>query len=300
MTSIDTTEPRPGRTAEEQYLALLQRIMNEGVSKGDRTGTGMVELFGVHLEADLSRSFPLLTTKKVWWKGVVAELLWMIRGGTNVKDLHEHDVHIWDEWADENGELGPVYGRQWRSWVVESSVQETDGNKVRYNSCVDQLQDVISEIAENPNSRRLLVSAWNVGELDKMRLPPCHVLFQFCVQPDTDEGAPRLHCHMYQRSADFFLGVPFNLASYALLTHLVAHVTGLRPGRLTISFGSAHVYKNHVEQVEEQLTRQPRALPRLDLEDLIRANIESFTVEGLVGALKGYDPHPPIKAPIAV
>lgn len=277
----ELVQPGGAYSAEGQYLNTMERILSEGVHKGDRTGTGQIELFGPQLDIDLQLGFPLLTTKKVWFKGVVEELLWMISGSTNVKPLQDKGVRIWDEWADENGELGPVYGKQWREWEHGSEF-------------VDQLGSVIENIQGNPDSRRHIVSAWNVSLLPEMRLPPCHILYQFCVQ----EG--RLHCHMYQRSADWFLGVPFNIASYALLTSLVAHLCDLDRGRLIISFGSAHLYKNHLEQAKEQLSRTPRALPQVYIHtgDWNHDSIDDFTSADI--HLANYDPHPTIKAPIAV
>ncbi|MCS6785646.1 MAG: thymidylate synthase [Thiobacillaceae bacterium] len=262
-----------------QYLELLRHVLDKGVRKDDRTGTGTLSIFGYQMRFDLAQGFPLVTTKKVHVKSVIHELLWFLRGDTNIAYLHEHGVTIWDEWADETGDLGPIYGYQWRSWPT------ADGRHI------DQLARVVEDIRRNPDSRRLLVSAWNVGELDKMRLPPCHVLFQFYVA----EG--RLSCQLYQRSADLFLGVPFNIASYALLTMMVAQVTGLAPGEFIHTLGDAHIYLNHLDQVRLQLTRAPRPLPTMRLNpavrDLFAFRYEDFTLEG-------YDPHPPIKAPVAV
>ena len=227
------------------YLELLHRVLTEGRFKADRTGVGTYSLFGAQLRVNLQNGFPLLTTKKVHFKSIVYELLWFLRGDTNVRWLQEHGVTIWDEWADENGDLGRIYGAQWRSW------RAPDGRTI------DQIQWVVEEIRRNPNSRRLLVTAWNPGELDQMRLPPCHVLFQFYVL----EG--RLSCHLYQRSADLFLGVPFNIASYSLLTMMIAQVTGLQPYEFIHSFGDVHLYANHIEQARLQLSREPRPLPRV-------------------------------------
>ena len=258
---------------------LLEAVLAHGAQKGDRTGTGMRELFGRQIRFDLSRGFPLLTTKKVFIKGVIHELLWFLRGDTNIRYLNDYGVHIWDEWADENGDLGPVYGAQWRSWQCQSG------------DTVDQIAWVIGEIKSNPNSRRLVVNAWNVGEIDHMALPPCHLLFQFNV---TDG---KLSCQLYQRSADMFLGVPFNIASYALLTMMIAQVCGLEPGEFIHTFGSAHIYNNHEEQVREQLSRRPGPLPTMRLNPHIN-RIDDFHFGDF--ELVGYNPQPVIKAPIAV
>ncbi|HSN85369.1 MAG TPA: thymidylate synthase [Thermoanaerobaculia bacterium] len=263
----------------KQYLDLLQHILDHGVEKGDRTGTGTRSVFGYQMRFDLARGFPLLTTKKLHVRSIVYELLWFLRGDTNVRWLQEHGVTIWDEWADENGELGPVYGHQWRSWPAG------DGGTI------DQIARVISGIRKNPDSRRHIVSAWNVADIDSMKLPPCHALFQFWVA----EG--RLSCQLYQRSADVFLGVPFNIASYALLTLMVAQVTGLAAAEFIHTLGDAHLYSNHLEQARLQLTREPRPLPRLALNPEVRS-IFDFAYEDFT--LEGYDPHPAIKAPIAV
>jgi thymidylate synthase len=262
-----------------QYLDLLQEVLDEGVRKDDRTGTGTLSVFGRQLRFDLDDGFPLLTTKKVHVRSVAGELLWFVRGDSNVRWLQERGITIWDEWADENGDLGPVYGRQWRSWPAP------DGRTI------DQLQTVIERIRDDPDSRRLVVSAWNVADLPEMALAPCHALFQFYVA----DG--RLSCQLYQRSADLFLGVPFNIASYALLTHMVAHVTGLRPGDFVHTLGDAHLYLNHLEQAREQLSRDPRPLPRLRLDPSCR-EIDDFELESI--EILGYDPHPAIRAPIAV
>ena len=263
----------------KQYLDLLRHIEKEGVFKGDRTGTGTTSVFGYQMRFDLSEGFPLLTTKKVHLKSIIYELLWFIAGDTNIRYLKEHGVSIWDEWADENGDLGPVYGHQWRSWPAP------DGRSI------DQLSDVVTQIRRNPDSRRLIVSAWNPAEVDNMALPPCHTLFQFYVS----QG--RLSCQLYQRSADVFLGVPFNIASYALLTMMVAQVCDLQAGDFIHTFGDVHVYSNHREQVAEQLSRQPRPLPKMVLNPA-RRELCDFIYEDFT--LSAYDPWPAIKAPVAV
>ncbi len=261
------------------YLDLLEKILAEGHRKSDRTGTGTLSLFGHQMRFDLAQGFPCMTTKKLHMKSVIVELLWFLRGDTNVSFLHQHDVTIWDEWADERGELGPVYGHQWRSWPLPGGGH------------VDQISRLLEQIKSNPDSRRLIVSAWNVAEIERMALPPCHCLFQFYVA----DG--KLSCHLYQRSADVFLGVPFNIASYALLTRMVAQVCGLQPGDFVHSFGDVHLYLNHEAQARLQLTRQPRRLPELGInperKDLFGFELADF-------ALEGYEPHPGIKAPIAV
>ena len=263
----------------QAYLDLVDTILHHGTRKTDRTGTGTLSIFGHQMRFNLAESFPLLTTKKMHLRSIIYELLWFLAGDTNVRFLNENKVTIWDEWADANGELGPVYGRQWRAWPT------ADGRTI------DQISNVIDEIRRNPDSRRLVVSAWNVGELEKMALSPCHALFQFYVA----EG--RLSCQLYQRSADVFLGVPFNIASYALLTLMVAQVTGLAPGEFVHTFGDVHLYLNHVGQAREQLGRDPRPLPTLRLNPDVRSifdfKFSDFTLEN-------YDPHPAIKAPIAV
>jgi thymidylate synthase len=262
-----------------QYLDLLTQVLRHGTHKGDRTGTGTLSIFGAQLRFDLSAGFPLLTTKKVHLKSIIHELLWFLKGDTNTRYLKDHGVTIWDEWADAGGDLGPVYGFQWRSWPA------TDGRRI------DQVSRVIEQIRGNPDSRRLIVSAWNVGDLDKMALLPCHALFQFYV------AGGRLSCQLYQRSADLFLGVPFNIASYALLTLMVAQVTGLKIGEFIHTFGDAHLYLNHLEQAREQLTREPRKPPAMRLNPAI-TNLFDFQYRDFT--LENYDPHPAIKAPIAV
>jgi thymidylate synthase len=262
-----------------QYLDLMERILADGVEKRDRTGVGTISVFGHQMRFDLCAGFPLVTTKKVHLKSIIYELLWFLRGDTNIRYLKDHGVSIWDEWADERGELGPVYGQQWRSWP------SPDGGTI------DQISGVVEAIRRNPDSRRLIVSAWNPAEVDKMALPPCHCLFQFYV------ARGRLSCQMYQRSADIFLGVPFNIASYALLTLMVAQVTGLEPGDFVHTLGDAHLYLNHLEQARLQLSRPPRQLPRMRL-DAAATDLLAFRYEDF--ALDGYEPHPPIKAEVAV
>ena len=262
-----------------QYLDLIQQIYDHGAVKEDRTGTGTRSLFGHQMRFDLADSFPLLTTKKLHLRSIIHELLWFLTGDTNIQYLRDNKVRIWDEWADEDGNLGPVYGHQWRSW------QCTDGR------IIDQISNVVENIKSNPDSRRLIVSAWNVGDVDKMALPPCHLLFQFYVAND------KLSCQLYQRSADVFLGVPFNIASYALLTLMVAQVTSLQPGEFVHTLGDAHLYSNHLEQAELQLSREPLDLPTLRINPDVR-NIFDFKFEDFT--LDNYEPHPHIKASVAV
>ena len=263
----------------KQYLDLMQHVLDKGVRKEDRTGTGTLSVFGYQMRFDLDAGFPAITTKKLHLRSIIHELLWFLQGDTNIRYLRDNGVRIWDEWADENGDLGPVYGSQWRSWPT------ADGGHI------DQISEVLEQIRHNPDSRRIIVSAWNVGEISKMALPPCHAFFQFYVA----EG--RLSCQLYQRSADIFLGVPFNIASYALLTMMMAQVTGLQAGDFVHTLGDAHLYSNHLEQVRTQLRRQPRRLPVMnlnpDVDDLFAFRFEDFE-------LTGYDPHPHIKAPVAV
>lgn len=261
------------------YLELLRHVRDTGVQKSDRTGTGTVSVFGYQMRFDLAQGFPLVTTKKCHLRSIVHELLWFLKGETNIAYLKENGVSIWNEWADEQGNLGPVYGYQWRSWPAPNGQH------------IDQIQRVLDDLKNNPDSRRIIVSAWNVADLDKMALAPCHAFFQFYVA----DG--KLSCQLYQRSADLFLGVPFNIASYALLTMMVAQVVGLKPGDFVHTLGDAHIYLNHFDQVNEQLSREPRSLPAIkinpDVTDLFSFKFEDFTLEG-------YDPHPAIKAPVAV
>lgn len=263
----------------QQYLDLMRHVLNHGDRKSDRTGTGTVSVFGHQMRFDLAQGFPLVTTKKCHLKSIIHELLWFLQGSTNIKYLKDNGVSIWDEWADENGNLGPVYGYQWRSWPTP------DGGHI------DQISQVIEQIRNNPDSRRLIVSAWNVADVDKMKLPPCHAFFQFYVA----DG--KLSCQLYQRSADIFLGVPFNIASYALLTMMVAQVCGLKLGDFVHTLGDAHLYLNHLEQTNLQLSREPRQLPKMvlnpEVKDVFAFKFEDFSLEG-------YDPHPAIKAPVAV
>ena len=262
-----------------QYLKLLEHVKQNGQKKEDRTGTGTMSVFGYQMRFNLNEGFPLLTTKKVHLKSVIYELLWFLSGDTNIKFLKDNGVSIWDEWADENGNLGPVYGHQWRSWPT------SEGREI------DQISNLINQIKKTPDSRRLIVSAWNVGEINKMKLPPCHCFFQFYVA----DG--RLSCQLYQRSADIFLGVPFNIASYALLTQMIAHVCGLECGEFIHTLGDAHIYTNHIDQVNEQLRRKPKKLPQIKINPSVK-NIFDFKYEDF--SLEGYDPYPLIKAPVAV
>ena len=263
----------------KQYQDLMRHVLEHGHKKEDRTGTGTISVFGYQMRFDLEEGFPLLTTKKVHLKSIIHELLWFLQGSTNIQYLKDNGVSIWDEWADENGNLGPVYGYQWRNWP------KPDGTHI------DQIAQVVNSIKKNPDSRRLIVSAWNVADVDQMKLPPCHAFFQFYVA----DG--KLSCQLYQRSADIFLGVPFNIASYALLTMMVAQVCGLKAGDFVHTLGDAHIYLNHLEQTREQLSREPRPLPTMrinpDVKDIFGFKFEDFTLEN-------YDPHPPIKAPVAV
>jgi thymidylate synthase len=263
----------------KQYLDLLQHIVDNGVEKSDRTGTGTVSVFGCQMRFDLQKGFPLLTTKKLHLKSIIYELLWFLRGDTNIKYLNDNGVTIWNEWADANGDLGHVYGYQWRKWAAPNGKH------------IDQIAQVEKSIKENPNSRRHIVNAWNAAEVDNMALPPCHTMFQFYV------ANGKLSCQLYQRSADTFLGVPFNIASYALLTMMMAQVTGLQPGEFVHTLGDTHIYLNHIEQVKTQLQREPRALPTMEINPEVKS-IFDFKYEDFT--LKNYDPHPSIKAPIAV
>ena len=262
----------------KQYIDLLQHVVDRGVEKNDRTGTGTLSVFGYQMRFNLQEGFPILTTKKVHLRSIIHELLWFLQGDTNIKYLNDNKVSIWDEWADENGNLGPIYGHQWRSWNAE-------------DHSIDQINEIIETLKHNPDSRRMIVSAWNVGKLQEMRLPPCHLLFQFYVANGI------LSCQLYQRSADIFLGVPFNIASYALLTMMVAQVTGLKPGEFIHTLGDAHIYLNHMEQVKLQLSREPRPLPRMIINQNVR-NINDFVFDDF--KLEGYEPHPAIKASVAI
>jgi len=264
---------------ESQYLKLLREVVEEGDPKSDRTGVGTLSLFGRQLRFDLTKGFPLLTTKEVHWRSIVHELLWFLRGDTNIAYLKENGVSIWNEWADEHGELGPVYGKQWRSW------QTANGESV------DQIATVVKTLRENPDSRRLIVSAWNIGDIPQMRLPPCHALFQFYASNGV------LSCQLYQRSADIFLGVPFNIASYALLTQMVAHVCGMKPGDFVHTFGDVHLYNNHIDQAKIQLDRDPREPPKLSFKKECD-NLFGFSFDDI--DLQGYNPHSRISAPVAV
>ena len=269
----------------QQYLELLQKIIDTGVDKNDRTGTGTRSLFGYQMRFDLQEGFPLVTTKKLHLKSIIYELLWFLKGDTNVKFLQDHGVRIWDEWADEDGSLGPVYGKQWRSWAGANG------------KTVDQVSDLIEQLKINPDSRRLIISAWNVADLPEMKLMPCHCLFQFYTAPIGAEGKRKLSCQLYQRSADVFLGVPFNIASYALLTTMIAQVVDMEPGEFIHSFGDVHLYKNHFEQAQLQLAREPFPSPQMKLNQEVKS-IFDFEYEDF--ELQNYQAHPSIKAPVAV
>jgi len=268
-----------GNEADKQYIELCKHILQNGTKKEDRTGTGTTSVFGYQMRFNLDEGFPLLTTKKVAYRSILHELLWFISGDTNIKYLKDNNVSIWNEWADENGDLGNVYGRQWRNWTT------------RFNIPIDQLQNVIETIRTNPDNRRMIVNSWNVGELSSMALPPCHMMFQFYVA----DG--KLSCQLYQRSADVFLGLPFNIASYALLTHMIAHVTDLEVGEFVHTLGDAHIYNNHIEQINEQIKREPKRLPEIKIKRNIE-NIDDFTFDDF--KLIGYNPHPKIKGKVSV
>lgn len=274
--------------ADKQYLELVRHILENGVEKSDRTGTGTLSTFGYQSRYDLSKGFPLLTTKRLHWPSIAHELLWFLSGDTNTKYLTDNGVKIWNDWADENGDLGPVYGQQWRSWKGRVRWKEDGGTYAKY---YDQIQYVIDEIKNNPDGRRHLVSAWNIGDMEDMALPPCHFAFQFYV------ANGRLSCQLYQRSGDVFLGVPFNIASYSLLTHMIAHVTGLEVGEFVHTIGDAHLYVNHTEQVKTQLQREPRPLPTLNIKRQV-SDIDDFTFDDF--EIIGYDPHPKLTGKVAV
>lgn len=277
--NLSEIEPREPGGKMKQYHELMRHVLEKGAAKEDRTGTGTLSVFGHQMRFDLAEGFPLVTTKKLHLRSIIHELLWFLQGDTNVRYLRDNKVTIWDEWADENGDLGPVYGQQWRAWAA------ADGRKI------DQIKNVVDQIRQNPDSRRLLVVAYNPGEVDRMALPPCHAFFQFYV------AQGKLSCQLYQRSADIFLGVPFNIASYALLTHMVAQVTGLEPGEFIHTLGDAHLYRNHLDQARLQLQRDHRPLPRLKLNPEVR-DLFQFKFEDI--SIEGYDPHPAIKAEVAV
>lgn len=286
-----------GHNIELGYLGLMGSVLYLGEDCSDRTGTGTMSIFGAQIKHDFDLGFPLLTTKKVFWRGVVEELLWILRGETNIKSLVDKNIHIWDQWADENGELGPVYGKQWRDWdsnQLKLSVPELGSTTSNLEAIrVDQIRNVIKRIKENPNCRRLIVSAWNPAQVDQMALPPCHCFFQFRVY------SGKLYCQLYQRSADLFLGVPFNIASYALLTHIIANICDLEVGGFIHSFGDAHIYKNHFEQVEEQITnRLPKELPKLKIKRKFASIDDNISFDDF--ELVGYDPHPAIKGEVSV
>lgn len=272
-----------------EYEAFLKYVNEHGEYKSDRTGTGTYSVFGYQMRFNLSEGFPLITTKKLYTRAIVGELIWMLKGDTNIKWLNDHDIHIWDEWADANGDLGPVYGEQWRSWRGGHAVQP-NGYESMYATRIDQITEVIDQIKMNPDSRRLVVTAWNPGEISSMALPPCHMMFQFYVLNG------KLSCQLYQRSADIFLGVPFNIASYALLTHMIAAQCGLQVGEFIWTGGDCHIYANHLEQVDEQLSREIRPYPKLSLG--LRGAIDDYEIDDVM--IVGYDPHPSIKAPVAV
>jgi len=269
-----------------QYIDMLSDVVVRGVDKSDRTGTGSRSIFGYQMRFDLQQGFPLLTTKHTSFKLIVTELLWFLKGNPDIEYLHEHNNHIWDEWVNEDGTFGPIYGKQWRSWSGK------DGGEI------DQIEQVIETLRYDPNSRRMIVSAWNVAELSEMALPPCHTLFQFYVRPDEDDGAPFLDCQLYQRSADVFLGVPFNIASYSLLIHMIANLVDMRPGHFIWTGGDVHLYHNHFEQAQELIKRTPRKLSNIVFSDRPIKNIADYTLEDF--SIVGYDPYPAIKAPIAV
>lgn len=285
MTALAALAPQSEKQHPEYaYLNLLTDILANGMTRTDRTGTGTIGAFGRQIRFDISEQFPLLTTKKVHFKSVAIELLWFLQGNTNVRWLQEHGVSIWNEWANEEGDLGPVYGKQWRSWAGPNG------------QVIDQMAKLIHNLQHNPFSRRHIISAWNPADVDHMALPPCHCLFQFYVHPDKDGNPAKLSCQLYQRSADLFLGVPFNIASYSLLTLMLAKVLGLKAGEFVHSFGDVHIYSNHLEQVKLQLSRTPKAWPIINIAD--KTDLFGFAYEDF--RLEGYDPHPPIKAPVAV